>query len=230
MKRIKVGRGRDCDIVIPDECDRVSRHHLVISFDYAGRMTVSDTSSNGTTVNGRPLIKGVSMPVTRRDSVVMGGEVPLDWSRVEVCYPYRRRYTFIYSIAIFAFLIVVATCYIAYFGFIHEETPSTAIVTPVSTEQKSDSWNADSTMKVAPTTRSVNIADGDTPAKPVSSTPGKKSAVKKQQRQQTAKTQPKNKGQVTHPVQEKQVVHQSTEHEHKASMRIRSQSTASEKE
>lgn len=226
MKRIKVGRGRDCDIVIPDECDRVSRHHLVISFDYAGRMTVSDTSSNGTTVNGRPLIKGVSMPVTRRDSVVMGGEVPLDWSRVGD--PYRV--TRMASIGFIAFALILGVGATVYFGYMREDKKETAIVAPLSTEQKSDSWNADSTMKVAPTTKSVNIADGDTPAKPVSSTPKKKSAVKKQQRQQTAKTQPRNKGQVSHPVQERHVVRQSTEHEHKASMRIRSQSTASEKE
>lgn len=51
MKKIIVGRGLDCDIVIPDERDNVSRHHLVISFNLLGKMTISDTSSNGTFIN-----------------------------------------------------------------------------------------------------------------------------------------------------------------------------------
>ena len=55
MKRIVIGRGIDCDIVIPDEKDNVSRHHLVISFGLFGKMTISDTSSNGTFVNDRKL-------------------------------------------------------------------------------------------------------------------------------------------------------------------------------
>ena len=31
MKRIIIGRGIDCDIVIPDEKDNVSRHNLLIT-------------------------------------------------------------------------------------------------------------------------------------------------------------------------------------------------------
>ena len=58
MKRITVGRGNDCDIVIDDNTDKVSRHHLVISVDFMGRMTVSDTSSNGTFLNGNTMLKG----------------------------------------------------------------------------------------------------------------------------------------------------------------------------
>lgn len=42
MKRIIIGRGIDCDIVIPDEKDNVSRHHLVISFGLLGKMTISE--------------------------------------------------------------------------------------------------------------------------------------------------------------------------------------------
>lgn len=62
MKKITVGRGNDCDIVIPDERDNVSRHHMVISFNLLGKMTISDTSSNGTFINERRMLKGTSIP------------------------------------------------------------------------------------------------------------------------------------------------------------------------
>ena len=83
MKRIIIGRGIDCDIVIPDEKDNVSRHHLVISFGLLGKMTISDTSSNGTFVNDRKLLKGASVPVTREDKVRLGSQWTLDWSLVK---------------------------------------------------------------------------------------------------------------------------------------------------
>ena len=60
MKRIIIGRGNDCDIVIPDDTDDVSRHHLVLSFNFLGKMTVSDTSSNGTYINNIRMLKGAS--------------------------------------------------------------------------------------------------------------------------------------------------------------------------
>ena len=91
MKRIIIGRGIDCDIVIPDEKDNVSRHHLVISFGLLGKMTISDTSSNGTFVNDRKLLKGASVPVTREDKVRLGSQWTLDWSLVKDPYVATRR-------------------------------------------------------------------------------------------------------------------------------------------
>lgn len=148
MKRIVIGRGVDCDIVIPDEKDNVSRHHLVISFGLFGKMTISDTSSNGTFVNDRRLLKGASVPVTRDDKVRLGNQWTLDWESVKDPYTTTRRV--LLGGVIFCILAIIACC-AWYYCNNNEPKEKNEIVIPVSKEKEQDDvWTKDSTNKIAP--------------------------------------------------------------------------------
>lgn len=53
-EEIRLGRGADCELVVDDAT--LSRVHLVVSRDAAGRWTVRDAGSrNGTRVDGAPI-------------------------------------------------------------------------------------------------------------------------------------------------------------------------------
>lgn len=68
-KDISIGRGLDNDVVFNNDV-RVSRHHARIEFKY-GQFVLSDqNSTNGTTVNGRPVSQIVLSP---SDRISLGG-------------------------------------------------------------------------------------------------------------------------------------------------------------
>lgn len=88
MKKIIIGRNNACDIVIPDTSDIISRKQAVLTFSFWGKMTLFDTSNNGTYVNGQKLENGKGMRVTRKDKVNFARKVDLDWN--EVKNPYHK--------------------------------------------------------------------------------------------------------------------------------------------
>ncbi len=153
MKRIIIGRGNDCDIVIPDELDNVSRHHAVISIDFFGRMTLSDTSSNGTLINGTRMLKGASIPVSRDDKIQLGGAWIFDWNLVEDPYQKTRQICYVVAAA-FVLFAVGLTVWGIYNSQKSEE--SGLIAVPKAPDNASESeWNKDSTKNVAPTEMSI---------------------------------------------------------------------------
>lgn len=154
MKRIVIGRGNDCDIVIPDERDNVSRHHAVISFDFFGRMTLSDTSSNGTLINGTRMLKGASVPVTRNDKIQLGGAWMFDWNLVEDPYRKVRNITYI-VIALFVLLSIGIVSWSIY-NSQHNENSNSIIVPKAPVVTNEGDWNSDSTKSVAPTETSIS--------------------------------------------------------------------------
>lgn len=93
MKKLIIGRGNDCDIVIPDESDLVSRHHAELIFDFWGKMQIVDTSSNGTFLNGVRLAKGQPMEVRRTDVVSLAKKWEFDWETVKDPYAKQRPMT-----------------------------------------------------------------------------------------------------------------------------------------
>lgn len=153
MKRIVIGRATDSDIVIPDEHDNVSRHHAVISFDFFGRMTLSDTSSNGTLINGTRMLKGASVPVTRNDKVQLGGAWMFDWNLVEDPYRKLRQITYI----VIALLIILSIGVVSWNIYIssHNNISNKIIVPKAPESTTEDAWNSDSTKNVAPTEVSI---------------------------------------------------------------------------
>lgn len=87
MRKVVIGRGRECDVVLADTTDVVSRKQAVIAFTFWGKMTLYDTSSNGTFVNGQRLAKQEAKVVTRNDTVNFAHVWDLDWNAVKD--PYR---------------------------------------------------------------------------------------------------------------------------------------------
>lgn len=88
MKKITIGRGRECDIRLDDSTDTVSRRQAVITVTPFGKMEIYDISSNGTFVNGQKVEKPNGMPLKRGDNVNFAHVADLDWSMVKD--PYRK--------------------------------------------------------------------------------------------------------------------------------------------
>lgn len=149
MKRIVIGRANDSDIVIPDEHDNVSRHHAVISFDFFGRMTLSDTSSNGTLINGTRMLKGASVPVTRNDKIQLGGAWMFDWNLVED--PYRKVRNFTYVVIALLVLLSIGIVSWSIYNSRHNDTLNSITVPKAPDATNEGDWNSDSTKSVAPT-------------------------------------------------------------------------------
>ena len=153
MKRIVIGRANDCDIVIPDEHDNVSRHHAVISFSFFGRMTLSDTSSNGTFINGTRMLKGASVPVTRNDKIQLGGAWIFDWNLVED--PYRKVRNITYVVIAILILLSIGTVSYGIYKSHHNDASNNITVPQAPDNSFEGEWNSDSTKSVAPTETSI---------------------------------------------------------------------------
>lgn len=154
MKRIVIGRANDSDIVIPDEHDNVSRHHAVISFDFFGRMTLSDTSSNGTLINGTRMLKGASVPVTRNDKIQLGGAWMFDWNLVED--PYRKVRNITYVVIALLVLLSIGLVSWSIYNSRHNDTSNNITVPKAPDATNEGDWNSDSTKSVAPTETSIS--------------------------------------------------------------------------
>lgn len=151
MKRVTIGRGIDCDVVIPDDSDKVSRHHLVISFNFFGKKTLSDTSSNGTYLNGNRMLKGASVPVTRKDEIRLGEEWCFDWSLVKDPYANMRKWAL--GVLIVVLLVLMGfSGWSIYKNFTKEEP---VVEIPTTKEDNPTEWNRDSTDKYAPVETSI---------------------------------------------------------------------------
>lgn len=154
MKRIVIGRANDSDIVIPDEHDNVSRHHAVISFDFFGRMTLSDTSSNGTLINGTRMLKGASVPVTRNDKIQLGGAWMFDWNLVKD--PYRKVRNITYVVVALLVLLSIGIVSWSIYNSRHNDTSNNITVPKAPDATNEGDWNSDSTKSVAPTETSIS--------------------------------------------------------------------------
>lgn len=82
MKTYSIGRDLNCDIVINDSTDVISRRHALLNVTSSGKMTVIDQSSNGTYVNGIRITQNVPVPVTRKDIISLAHVVKLDWNQI----------------------------------------------------------------------------------------------------------------------------------------------------
>lgn len=90
MKTYSIGRDVNCDIVINDSTDVISRRHALLNVTSSGKMTIIDQSSNGTYVNGIRISPNVPVPVTRKDSISLAHVTKLDWAMVPKSNAYMR--------------------------------------------------------------------------------------------------------------------------------------------
>lgn len=82
MKKYTIGRSTECNIVVEDGKDHISRHHATLTVSTWGKMTIMDKSRNGTYINGSRITTGEAVPVTRKDAVSFAHAADLDWSLV----------------------------------------------------------------------------------------------------------------------------------------------------
>ena len=83
MKKIyTIGREENCDIVIPDNTDVISRLHATIRVEPNNKMFLIDQSRNGTYINGMKMTSNVEIPITRKDVVSFAHIHELDWSLI----------------------------------------------------------------------------------------------------------------------------------------------------
>ena len=82
QNRVRVGRGGEdqpMDVALYTT-DEVSREHAVIRRDPAtGAFFITDMSTNGTTLNGKKLQKGVEQPLPERSEIGLGGVLKLEF-------------------------------------------------------------------------------------------------------------------------------------------------------
>ena len=83
MKKIyTIGRDEECDIVIPDRSDVISRLHATIRIESDNKIFLIDQSRNGTYVNGMKMSSNVEIPVSRNDVISFAHLYNLDWSMI----------------------------------------------------------------------------------------------------------------------------------------------------
>lgn len=129
MKTYSIGRDLNCDIVINDSTDVISRRHALLNITPSGEMTIIDQSSNGTYVNGIRISQNVPVPVTRKDIVSLAHVAKLDWNQVPKSNQWVK-YAIIAGVAVIVVLGVI-------FGVKHMKSDSDnrGGLTPDTTEQ-----------------------------------------------------------------------------------------------
>lgn len=125
MRKVVIGRGRECDVVLADTTDVVSRRQAVIAFTFWGKMTLYDTSSNGTFVNGQRLAKQEAKVVTINDTINFGRVWDLDWNTVKDPYKNTR-----IALACVVVALLLATCAMFFLSSNHKDsTPEQKVLT-----------------------------------------------------------------------------------------------------
>ncbi len=187
MKRITIGRSTDCDIVINDQTDNVSRRHAVITFDLFGRMTLSDTSSNGTFINDQRMLKGASLPVTREDTVRLGKSWILDWKQIGD--PTKSIRRFLFTAAALVFIAIAGVC--TYTILQENKSGEEQSEIKQKEEQNDTIWNKEDTQNNRPSDTGIDPNTGEASAKGGATKTGKKasSSKKKASQNQASKSQ-----------------------------------------
>ncbi len=134
MKKITIGRGRECDIRLDDKTDSVSRKHAIICVPFFGKMRIYDLSSNGTFVNGKKVEKPDPLPVKKGDNVNFAHLVDLDWNKFHN--PYR-----VLRITLIAVIILLAAAAATYFTLGYDGIHK--LITGKSVEKVEDSEKDD---------------------------------------------------------------------------------------
>ncbi len=78
MKHIKVGRDKNCDVVISDIYNEVSRTHAIIEVRN-NQYYITDYSTNGTFVNGMEIQNNISTPINDGDRISLAQECVVSW-------------------------------------------------------------------------------------------------------------------------------------------------------
>jgi pSer/pThr/pTyr-binding forkhead associated (FHA) protein len=124
MKTYSIGRDLNCDIVLNDATDVISRRHALLNVLPSGKMTIVDQSSNGTYVNGIRISQNVPVPITRKDTISFAHVAKLDWNQVPKSNQWMK-----YAIIGFAALVVVV-CIVFGIKYLNSGSDDDSDVTP----------------------------------------------------------------------------------------------------
>lgn len=81
MKSYSIGRDESSNIIVHDPTQMVSRRHAILNVNGC-KMTIVDSSTNGTYINGIRISPGIPVPVTRKDVISFAQVTELDWRRI----------------------------------------------------------------------------------------------------------------------------------------------------
>jgi pSer/pThr/pTyr-binding forkhead associated (FHA) protein len=124
MKTYSIGRDLNCDIVLNDATDVISRRHALLNVLPSGKMTIVDQSSNGTYVNGIRISQNVPVPITRKDTISFAHVAKLDWNQVPKSNQWMK-----YALIGFAALVVVV-CIVFGIKYLNSGSDDDSDVTP----------------------------------------------------------------------------------------------------
>lgn len=82
MIHITIGRNKDNRYIIHDPANRVSGNHAEIMVHNDNSITLMDTSTNGTTLNGKKIERNVEVQIKRTDKIVFASTHTLDWGKI----------------------------------------------------------------------------------------------------------------------------------------------------
>ena len=196
MKTYSIGRDLNCDIVINDSTDVISRRHALLNITPSGKMTIIDQSSNGTYVNGIKISPNVPVPVTRKDTISLAHVAKLDWALV----PDEGR-SMKYAIGGAAGILLLACAAFGINHFVNQpETPqpsSSTITATDSLDQKTKKLAEDSIKKAKEDSIKKTVKDSIDKAqkRPSATTPTQEKRSRKNPDSQPQKETPKPKPQ-----------------------------------
>lgn len=100
-KAYTIGRDTQCDIIINDQTDVISRVHAILRIRGRKKMTITDQSCNGTYINGIRIASNVEVPVTRKDVISFAHIRELDWSELPGTNRSGSKYVWISALSFF---------------------------------------------------------------------------------------------------------------------------------
>jgi len=109
MKVVTVGRGDDCDVVVVDSQNLISRRHALLRIYPFGKMELVPLGRNGTFLNGLPLRNDKPKVVTRKDVISFAHVKQLDWALVKDPYRIYR----IGTLGLFAIIVLLLGTFVA---------------------------------------------------------------------------------------------------------------------
>lgn len=81
IKEITIGRDKNCDIVLDEQCSAASRMHALLLVDN-NSLIYKDISRNGTLINNIN-INNRSIPIHHGDNIMIAGRYPLSWNTID---------------------------------------------------------------------------------------------------------------------------------------------------
>lgn len=85
LREVTVGRSKNCDIYLDQQCQFASNVHGKIYTD-GDQLMFKDVSTNGTLINNVNIHKR-SVPIHRGDIIMIAGKYPLNWNQIDHFFP-----------------------------------------------------------------------------------------------------------------------------------------------